>query len=408
MIKRPYGYWRVKENRINETRQLVRRLSRKPDDLRAKDFTDNRMAELLKKAGGMNAALVEAGFKVRPHTIRPSGYWKVRQNRITAIRHIVRKLGKDVSEITQNDFFTNESSQLLSYYNCSPWEALHDAGYQIRPWEMKRFPITIWKSESNRIEAVKWLVNKVGKRPKDILYDDFMKHRIGGLLLISKGVPNTLKEAGFNVKRRWVPRNYWKKRKNRIKHIKELVRITGKLAEEITYHDFATNGLYQLLEYYRCSAIAALIDAGYTLRPEVIKQRTCVNGKKMYTSKHGHRFRSIFEKDLDNWFHDHGIRMHRHDVPYPESKMSCDFVIGDYWIEAVGLGGRQSYLKQIERKKTVAKKHRIKLICISYDDFYRPYVLERKLSGVLRKHGRNYNDDLMNYTNEDRREDERC
>ena len=124
-----------------------------------------------------------------------------------------------------------------------------------------------------------------------------------------------------------------------------------------------------------------------------------VKGSRIYTSNHGHKCRSIFEKDLDNWFWNHGVREHRHEVPYPESKMKCDFVIGDYWIEAVGLLGREEYSRRIEKKKILAEELRNKLITISYDEFYKPYVLEKKLSAVLRKYSTNFNDDLSNYFN---------
>ena len=361
------------------------------------DFKNNRIEELVKKAGGLQNALIEAGFNVKPNTNKPHGYWRRKKNRVRAIRRLVKKLEKDVRDITQKDFFNNESSQLLYYYKYSPWRALRDAGYNINPWEMKHFPLTIWRTKRNRVNAVKWLQNKIKKKPENLAYSDFEKNRLTKLLLITKGVHNALAKAGYKFKRKAMPRDYWKKRKNRIKHIKKLVKRIGKPADEITYDDFAKHKLYQLLEYYDCSAIQALKDAGYDLDPEVIKQRMFINGKKIYVSNHGHKFRSIFERDLDNWFWNHGIRDHEHDVSYPISKMTCDFVIGDYWIEATGLLCRNWYKKRMERKKELAKKFKINLVCISYDDFYKPYILEQKLSEVLRKHGKCYNSDLRGY-----------
>ena len=173
-----FGYWRIKGNRIRETRQLVKKLRKDPKNVRALDFRNNRIEELVKKAGGLRNALIEAGFNVEPNTNKPPGYWKKGGNRVRAIGQLVKKLGKDVRDITQKDFFDNESSQLLYYYKCSPWGALKDAGYDINPWEMKRFPITVWKSRKNRIEAVKWLINKLRKKPEDLTYSDFTNNRI--------------------------------------------------------------------------------------------------------------------------------------------------------------------------------------------------------------------------------------
>ncbi len=354
---------------------------------------------MIKKTRGYRNALIEAGFDVKPNTKKPHGYWRDNENRIMAIRELVTKLKKDVREITQKDFLKNISSQLLYHYNNSPWEALRDAGYHIHPWEMKHFPITIWKHKQNRIDAVKWLLSKTNKRPEDITYNDFQKNRLTKLLLIKKGTHNAITEAGYAVKRKSKPRNYWKQRENRIACIRNLVESIGKPAEEITYDDFAKHKLYQLLEYYRWSTIKALSDAGYHLSPEVIKQRMRINGKKIYISNHGHKFRSIFEKDLDNWFWNHGIKEHEHDIRYPTSNMNCDFVIGDYWIEAVGLLRDKRYRGKMEKKKELARRFGINLICISLEDFYNHHILEQTLSNVLRKHGKNYNADLKNYDN---------
>lgn len=352
---------------------------------------------MIKKTRGYRNALIEAGFNVKPNTKKPHGYWKNRENRIRAIRELVNKLGKAPRNITQKDFFRNGLAVVNAYYNGSCWASLKDAGYDLKPWEMKKFPLRIWNSKQNRIEAVKWLLNKLKKKPQELTYADFNKNRLYKLLLITKGVHNALTEAGYTVERKAKPRNYWKHRNNRIKYIKRLVNTIGKPPEEITYDDFANHKLYQLLEYYNCSAIEALKDAGYNLSPEIIKQRIHVNGRKIYASNHGHKFRSIFEKDLDNWFWNHGIKEHEHEKRYPASNMNCDFVIGDYWIEAVGLLREKWYEKKMQKKNEIANNFGIKLICISPEDFYNSYAMERKLAKVLRKHGENYNADLGNY-----------
>ena len=66
MKKKPFGYWRSKENRIRETRQLVKKLNKKPKEIQSKDFRTFKIEELLKKAGGVRSALIEAGFDVKP------------------------------------------------------------------------------------------------------------------------------------------------------------------------------------------------------------------------------------------------------------------------------------------------------------------------------------------------------
>jgi hypothetical protein len=394
MNKRPYGYWRDRNNRIKETIRLVETLRKEPGNVTNSDFNKNRLAELVKKAGGTRNALMEAGYAVSPNNSRRRGYWKDRSNRVHAIKDLVQSLNKPANEVTQSDFFTNGLSQLMSYYNSSPWSALKDAGFNYEPWEMKNNPIKIWRSKDNRIRAVKWLVEKLKKPTDEIVYSDFVKHGFMNILLITKGVANALNEAGIKTERRFAPRNHWKNRTNRINAIQALVNKLNKEPGGVTYDDFCQNGIYQVLQYYNGSAISALQDAGYDLSPEIIKQRMMINGKKIYESNHGHLFRSIFERDLDDWLYLHGVRDHEHDVPYPDSRMSCDIVVGEFWIEATGMMGRKSYSKRIERKIRVAGKFKLKLIVISYDDFYRPGVVECKLADVLRDHGSIYNQRL--------------
>ena len=219
---------------------------------------------------------------------------------------------------------------------------------------------------------------------------------MGVLIQVTNGSHNALIEAGLKIKRK-KPKYYWADRQRRIGFIKKLVLSLNIPAEEVTWEHFIGAKLYSLLAYYNNSPIKALLDAGYKLSPEIIKKRKKLNGKKIYLSNHGHKFMSIFERDIDNWIWNKGIEEHRHDVPYPESKLNCDFLIGDYWIEAAGLLGNRWYDKVIKEKKRIAKEHDLKLIVITMDDFYRKKVIERKLVDVLREHGTEYNEKLTSF-----------
>ncbi len=398
------GYWKNKENRIKETKAFVRKLGKPVSEINNYDFRNNGMNSLVCKTRGYRRALREAGFDVsidRWIVVRPNNFWKPREIRINAIKEMVSNLSKPIRDINSQDFINAGLGGMFNMYYQSPYAALKDAGYNLEPWEMKSYPITIWQSKSNRIRAVKWLLKKLNKTPAQVKCRDFKQNGLQGLIDLKRSISRTLREAGFNVKDRKRPANYWQDHVTRVRHIVKLVQSSGKPADEIVYHDFRKAGLSTLIErYYGGSTPRALEDAGYELRPELVGKDLRRGSKKGYVSNHGHRFISIFERDLDNWLYDKGVIFHKHDVKYPGSEKKCDFVVGKYWIEAAGLLRYDFYDKKMRLKRELAIKNNLKLIIISLRDFYKKKILEQKLADVIREHGNRYNERLTKFTEE--------
>lgn len=101
---------------------------------------------------------------------------------------------------------------------------------------------------------------------------------------------------------------------------------------------------------------------------------------KKYVARDGHVCDSLAEKIIDEWMCSNGIS-HQRSVPYPEfSKLSCDFVVGKFFIEFFGLDGEhREYTKHVHKKRRLAKKYNLKLIEL------KPIHLfpKNKLDGVL-------------------------
>ena len=99
-----------------------------------------------------------------------------------AVRFLVEKvLRKDPRDITGKNFESNRLGGLLPFYNGSPYAALKEAGYDIHPWETSHAP-HVYEQKSIRMAAVRWLVEKLKKDPRDIIEEDFNSNRLGGLL----------------------------------------------------------------------------------------------------------------------------------------------------------------------------------------------------------------------------------
>jgi len=91
-----------------------------------------------------------------------------------------------------------------------------------------------------------------------------------------------------------------------------------------------------------------------------------------FTSKDGHRVRSLGEKTIDDWLWARGVR-HAYEYPIPGGKY-CDFFLpddqGGTYIEYWGLND-EKYLKDKAFKKRIYKKHGLKLVSIESGDIKR-------------------------------------
>jgi hypothetical protein len=121
----PYGHWSNKENRIAAVKLLAEKYGNK---LTKKDFHENKLEGLLQRAGGITAALQEAGligeFPWLSHLRVPQGYWNEKENRIRAVKWLIKK----ARNLKADDFEDNRLVGLLKHYEGSPTKALEDVG----------------------------------------------------------------------------------------------------------------------------------------------------------------------------------------------------------------------------------------------------------------------------------------
>ena len=118
-------------------------------------------------------------------TIRaPDGYWSDMQNRVFWIRELASSLKKDPRDLAYYDFLDNQLTGLINHYGGSPYKAVSDAFPElgIWEWEMAATPRNFFDSKEHRVAATKWLVEKLGKDPRDLNKQDFLNNRLCGLL----------------------------------------------------------------------------------------------------------------------------------------------------------------------------------------------------------------------------------
>ena len=202
----PMGTFQSKKTRIRAVKWLVKKLNKNPREISQNDFYDNGLLGLIKfyHNGSSYSALKEAGlvdFERWEMNNAPKDTFKFKKDRIRAVHWLVKKLNKNLREITQEDFLNNDLSTLIGYYhNGSPYLALKEAGLaKFEPWEMKITPKNTFTNKKNRIKALNQFVNKLNKNPREITKEDFYKNDLGSLVYYcyNNSPYLALKEAGF-------------------------------------------------------------------------------------------------------------------------------------------------------------------------------------------------------------------
>jgi len=185
---------------------LVEKLKKDPRDLTVEDFNKNRLQGLIHHHYGgspyaaVNEAYPELNIKPWEMAITPMKFFHDKENRIAAVKWLVEKLKKDPRDLTVEDFNKNRLRGVLPYYGNSPYAAVNEAypELNIKPWEMIQTPRGFYEKKENRIAAVKWLVEKLNKDPRDLTVEDFNKNRLRGVLPYYDDSPyEAVKEAGL-------------------------------------------------------------------------------------------------------------------------------------------------------------------------------------------------------------------
>ena len=120
----------------------------------------------------------------------------------------------------------------------------------------------------------------------------------------------------------------------------------------------------------------AIKAAGYEPNPVMFAKR--------YVARDGHQCDSLAEKIIDEWFYSKDIS-HERRVSYPEFKrMTCDFVVNNFFIEFFGLEGQhRKYTKLVHKKRRLSKKYGIKLIEIKPDHLFPKNRLDQVLNFLI-------------------------
>ncbi|MCK4319658.1 hypothetical protein KAW38_03750 [Candidatus Micrarchaeota archaeon] len=256
----PYS-WKKQEIRTKAVKILLRVLGKNPRDIIIKDFYDNKLGGLLRSHHKNSPYLaireVHPEIKEWEMSSTPNFFYGKRKNRIKAIKWLIEKLNKNPRDITRDDFRDNRLRGLLTHYNNSPYLAIKESYQKIKEWEMKTTPRSFFDKKENRVKAVKWLIEKLGKNPRDITMLDFFDNRLRGLLAHHRDSPYLAIREAYPEIKEWemktTPMFFYKKKENRIKAIKWLIKKLKKDPKDIIQKDFLDNRLSGLLKYYKGS-----------------------------------------------------------------------------------------------------------------------------------------------------------
>jgi hypothetical protein len=271
------GNWKDKNDRITVIKKLIEVLGKELRDIRAEDFTKNKLAGLLNRYNSSQYAAIKEAFPeldIKPWEMKstPSGFYEEEGNRIDAIKWLVRKLKKDPRDLTQKDFEDNRLGGLICfYYKNSPHLVVTKAfpELDIKPWEMKVTPNGFYDKKETRIAAIKWLIEKLKKDPRDICVTDFTENGLYGLLEHHSLSPyKAIKEAFPEMDiEPWemiqTSHGFYKKKENRVAAVKWLVDKLDKNPRDVVLKDFNENRLWGLInKYYNNSPYKAVKEAG--------------------------------------------------------------------------------------------------------------------------------------------------
>ena len=134
-----------------------------------------------------------------------------------------------------------------------------------------------WRAKSDRVRAVRALVERLGKKPQDVTSRDFIDGHLSTLFSENgSSVYGLLREAGYRfspLERNKVPRYYWMDRRNQVRAVRGLVRKLGKPPGHITADDFRHARLWSLLRYHDRNPARVLRAAGYRIGIDDLKTK---------------------------------------------------------------------------------------------------------------------------------------
>jgi len=104
---------------------------------------------------------------------------------------------------------------------------------------------------------------------------------------------------------------------------------------------------------------------------------------KKHKANDGHICDSLAEKIIDDWLSENNVE-HQIHVPYPNSKMSSDFLINGIRVEFFGLQGEVGkYDRFLKRKRALCQRKAIKMIAIYPNNLFPQNNLGKILHPLL-------------------------
>lgn len=176
-------------------------------------------------------------------------------------------------------------------------------------------------------------------------------------------------------------------RKNKF-HPTAIQNAKSKHVKGINHWAFHDIPVITLIEKYLSGISTAILATQYHSSAVTIQRKLKDAGVVMrrkgfgtwQTAKDGHSVQSYYELLVDDWLFEHGIQ-HITQPPLPFGKNSrSDFLVGDLYIEVMGLISSPIYRERYSKKLDLYKKHGLKFICV-YPSHFRNNlkILEKHL-----------------------------
>ena len=304
----PRELWKKKSIRSAAVRMMVEKSGKDPKKITLKDFKNAGLTDMLAYTGNSHeTAIRETGYgdgcskpsKARAHN------WADRDVRARAVRDMIEHLKKPLSDITVKDFRDHGLGTVITRYG-PKYRLFREAGFELKPWEVKKSTMGLWEGMETRVSAVSWLVEKMKKPVTEISREDFVDNGLatllamynpkkckdykktgiietppGYLLEYPNAVARALAEAGFlsgedEKKMKLsgkVRASHWFDRDNRIAALKEIVDDLGKPPEKITQKELERANLVYMIHVYYGNRKKAFVDAGFDYDETEANQR---------------------------------------------------------------------------------------------------------------------------------------
>ena len=201
-------------------------------------------------------------------------FWVVKENRIKATKWLIDKENindDNICELWNRKLFTkNGLTSLVLYHRGNTFSIIDEAfPNKFKPWEITMIPYGYWDKKENRIDAIKWLIEKKLNFYNDedvysnLNIKNFSDNGLNGLIqnYYSSNIYNALNEAypdRFKVyffNHNVTPNFYWFDKNNRINALKYLcnnLNITmTEMKDLISVRFLKENNLTGVLFYYK-------------------------------------------------------------------------------------------------------------------------------------------------------------